>query len=231
MTKHTTIALIAGLFLITACAKKKQDVVVPDPGQATLTFPAKNSACTTGVLISATESSITFTWNSSAGTDSYELNIKNLVTGTTATHTSPTNQLPVILPRNTPFSWFITSKSNRSTATAQSETWKFYNAGPGTTSHPPFPADNLSPSFGQALPATTGAVNLTWASSDPDTDIVAYDVYFGTSATPGVYKSAIADKFLNSVPIKPGTTYYWKVITKDLQGNTSDSGNYQFMTN
>ncbi|WDF78059.1 hypothetical protein PQ469_29690 [Mucilaginibacter sp. KACC 22773] len=231
MNKYIAILSTAGIILITACSKKKDTKVVPDPVKATLTFPDKNSACTTGTQISDTQSSITFTWNSSANTDSYELNIKNLITGVTSTQTTTANHLPINLLRNTPYSWFVISKSTNSTATAQSDTWKFYNAGAGTSSHPPFPADNLSPSFGQAISATTGTINLTWTSSDPDNDIATYDVYFGTSSNPGAYKSSITNKFSNGVVVKSGTTYYWKVITKDSQGNTSDSGTYHFTVN
>ena len=125
----------------------------------------------------------------------------------------------------------MVSKSNSSTTTTQSDTWKFYNAGLGTVSHPPFPADNLSPAYGQNVTATGGTVNLTWTASDPDNDIAGYDVYFGTTATPTISKSNITDKFMNGVAVTSGITYYWKIVSKDNQGNTSDSGVFQFKVN
>ena len=70
---------------------------------------------------------------------------------------------------------------------------------------------------------------LTWTDSDPDNDIVGYDVYMGLSGTTlTLYKGGIKDMFLNNVPVKSSTTYYWKVITTDSQGNTADTGVYQF---
>ncbi|OCX54241.1 hypothetical protein BEL04_08265 [Mucilaginibacter sp. PPCGB 2223] len=222
MKKHIIITLIAITILIAGCSKKNSTSGAPDPKPAALTFPAQNSACTAGTVISSTQSTITLTWNSASNTDSYKVDIKNLLTGTTTTQTSATNQLSVNLNRDTPYSWYVVSKSNSLATTAKSDVWKFYSAGIGTLSHPPFPADNLSPAFGQSVAA--GTVNLTWTASDPDNDIASYDIYFGTTATPVSYKTRITDKFVNGVTVISGSTYYWRIITKDAAGNTSDSG-------
>ncbi|WP_448702316.1 hypothetical protein ACFGVR_08215 [Mucilaginibacter sp. AW1-3] len=230
MTKYIII-LTAIAALMAGCGKKNDPNGAPDPQAAKLTFPAQSSACTTGTVISSTQSTIVFTWNSASGTDSYEIDIKNLLTGTIATQTVSTNQYTATLLRDTPYSWYVVSKSSSSAVTAKSEVWKFYNAGIGTVSHPPFPADNLSPTFGQNVSATAGAINLSWTASDPDNDIAAYDVYFGTTSTPAISKSNITDKFANGITVTSRTTYYWKVVTKDAAGNTSDSGVFQFKVN
>lgn len=223
--------IVISILFVAIAGCKKGDNTPPDPSKTTLVFPLQNSACTTGTVISATQSTITFTWNSSANTDSYVVYIKNLLTATTTTQTATTNQLSATLNRDTPYSWYVVSKSNSSINTTQSDTWKFYNAGLGTVSHPPFPADNPSPAYGQNVTATAGAINLTWTASDPDNDIAGYDVYFGTTATPALSKSNVTDKFVNGVTVTSGITYYWKVITKDVAGNTSDSGVFQFKVN
>ncbi|QIL41402.1 hypothetical protein G7074_20330 [Pedobacter sp. HDW13] len=228
MRKYITILLITTA-LFTSCGKNDSTDITADPQPALLTFPAQNSVCTAGTVISTTKSTVTFTWNSGGNTNNYELNIKNLLTNAVTTLTSSTNQLSVNLDRDTPYSWYVLSKSNSLSTTAKSEVWKFYNAGIGSVSHPPFPADNLSCVFGQG--AASGTVNLAWTANDPDNDILGYDVYFGTSSTPASYKAGITDKFLNGIAVTSGTTYYWKVITKDAAGNTSDSGIFQFKTN
>jgi hypothetical protein len=89
--------------------------------------------------------------------------------------------------------WFVVSKSVKSTVKAQSDTWKFYNAGPGTISHPLFPAESLSPSYAQNVTALNGTINLTRAATDPDNDIAGYDIYFGIDANPAKYKSNLTD--------------------------------------
>jgi hypothetical protein len=205
---------------------------IPAPAQASLTLPAQNTVCTTGTVTSSTESTIQFTWNASANTDSYDLYLKNLLTSITTTQNTTSTQLNVTLLRNTPYSWYIVSKSTKTATTAQSDTWKFYNAGPGTITYSPFPAEIISPTFAQNVTATAGTVNLTWKGSsvNPGT-ITAYDVYFGTTTSPAILKSGVTDSFLNNVSVTSNTTYYWKVITKDILGNTSDSGIYQFSVN
>jgi len=228
MRKFIAIGLLIAVFH-TSCSKKSSNNIVPDPEPAVLTYPIENAACTSGTVISSTQNTITFTWNNSSNADSYELNIKNLQTNAVTTLTASSNQLSVNLDRDMPYSWHVLSKSGSSQATAKSKVWKFYNAGLGTLSHPPFPAENLSTVFGQG--STSGMVNLSWTSSDPDNDILNYDVHFGTTNIPASYKVGVADKFLNGVMVTSGTTYYWKVITKDVAGNTSDSGIFQFRAN
>jgi hypothetical protein len=229
MKAKLSILLAILTFLAMGCGKKS-DATPPAPGAATLSFPAQNSACTTGTVISATQSSITFTWNSASNADSYELSYRNLLTGLSAVQTTTSNQLTVTLLRNTPYSWFVVSESSKTSATTQSSTWKFYNAGAGTVSHPPFPADNLVPTEGQSVTTTTGSVSLSWTGSDPDNDIAGYDVYFGTTATPPVLTNTTSTS-VNIVAVTSGSTYYWRVVTKDAAGNTSDSGLFQFTVN
>jgi hypothetical protein len=233
MRNQFIILVLLSACLLLGCGKHSNNNPAPanDPGQATLTFPLQNSSCTTGTVLSNTQSSITFNWLASANTESYEIDIKNLLTNTTTSQTATNNQLTVSLSRNTPYSWYVVSKSSQSTKTAQSAVWKFYNSGLGATSHPPFPADLTAPGLAQNVTATSNAINLTWGGSDADNDITDYDVYFGTAATPPLLKSGVTDMFLNNVSVTSVTTYYWKIVTKDSQGNTSDSDIYQFKVN
>jgi hypothetical protein len=221
--------LIAFIILLAACGKK--DPAAPAPGKSVLVFPNQNSLCTNGTAVSNTLSLITFSWNSSANTDAYQVDIKNLLTGTVTTLLVATTQVQVVLDRNTPYSWSVTSKSAASSTITQSDVWKFYNAGLGIISYAPFPATIISPTYGQNVVLGTGTVNLGWTDSDVDNDIVGYDIYFGANSTPPIFKSNVTDMFLNSVPIAAGNTYYWKVTTKDSQGNISNSDVYSFKVN
>lgn len=237
------ILIIPAILILIGCGKGGSDnpsptpppnggtTTTPVPLSASLIFPDSNAVCTTGTIISATQSSITFTWNASSNTDSYSLTLKNLLTATSVTQNSTTAQLTLTLIRNTPYSWFVTSKSTKTSTTALSNVWKFYNSGPGAVTYSPFPADITSPTFGQSITATAGAINLTWKGSSPDNNITGYDIYLGTSATPPLLKSNVTDSFLNGVTVTGNTLYYWQVVTKDANGNSSDSGVYQFMVN
>lgn len=216
------------LFVCMACGGKKHNPA-PAPGQAVLISPAKDALCTTGAVLSPTQSSVSFTWNASANTDSYNLIVKNLITSATITQSTTATQIAITLDRNTPYSWSVLSKSSKSDLTALSDIWKFYNAGPGVITYAPYPAELSSPAFGQKV--NTATVNLTWiGSAINNTTIANYDVYFGTTETPALLKNAVTDSFVNGVNVNSGTTYYWKVITRDINGNTSDSGLSEFST-
>jgi len=224
------------ILTLTGCGKSSDsgsgNSTPPSPEKAILLFPSQNSLCTTGTNISDTQSIISLSWTPATNADSYEVDIKNLLTNTITVQMVSAAKLDITLPRATPFSWYVVSKSSKVQATVQSDTWKFYNAGVGIIYYPPFPADLSSPGYNTSVTATAGKINLTWVGSDADNNIIGYDVYLGTSSTaPALLKSNVTTMFLNDVAVTAGTTYYWKVVTKDAQGNSSQSNMYQFMVN
>ena len=206
--------------------------VVPDPpAKAVLSLPAQNEVCATGENQTATESTVLFDWNDAANADSYVLSLKNLLTSTVTDQASTISSLKMTIPRGTPFSWTVTSKSSKSTVTATSDSWKFYNSGVGQTSYAPFPATLTYPTNGQVITVAGSSITLTWTGSDADNDIASYDIYYGESSTSALLASIKADNPSLSVAVTANTIYYWKVVTKDSKGNTSDSGVYQFKIN
>jgi len=231
------VILIIVLFIsLTGCEKGEfPDIVgsptTPAPVEATLVSPAANEACTQGVPISASENTITLKWNMAAYADNYEVTVKNLLSGAVTTQSVTTNQLDVNLLINTPYSWYVTSKSAQTSETGRSAVWKFYNAGAAMASYIPFPADNLMPAMREAISSVNGEINLSWSAEDADNDISEYDVYLGTSSTVmPILQAGVKDKHLNGVAVTSGT-YYWRVVTKDAKGNSSDSGVYTFSVN
>lgn len=198
------------------------------PAVALLDLPLNNEVCTTGLIVSATESTISFSWKTSENTESYELLVKDLESGTTTTTTVSQPTASMTLKRNTPYSWYVTSKTTKSNSTAKSETWKFYNQGTGKTSYAPFPAEIVSPAMGEFLTVPSGKIKLVWNGADPDNDILDYDIYFGISSTPVLIKAGVKENQLPDVVVSSGITYHWQVICKDSKGNTSESEIYQF---
>lgn len=226
--KSKLIHLVLIMVLLSACDKvPPTPEKVNDPVSATLLLPAKNEPCTTGLIISDTENTVTFTWNKSDFTDSYDLVLKNLESSTMTTLNVKTTTAKINLQRNAPYSWQIISKSAKSKETSKSEIWKFYNAGPTSVTYAPYPAEILTPVMNANINAATGKITLTWNGSDADNDIKSYDVYFGTSTTP-VFLANVTTPTLTDVAIVAKKTYYWRVVTKDAKGNSSSSGIYQF---
>ncbi len=227
--KNLKVLIACLLFL--SCNKVDSPVpVIPEikPSAALLDLPLNNEVCTTGLIVSATESTISFSWKASDNTESYDLFVKDLESGITSTITVTQPLALKTLKRNTPYSWYVTSKNTKSNSTAKSQTWKFYNQGEGTKSYAPFPAEIVAPTMGESITSTAGKVRLVWNGSDPDNDIVDYDIYFGISSSPLLLKSGVKESQLQDVTIIQGTTYYWQVISKDSKGNTSESGIFQF---
>jgi hypothetical protein len=214
------ILMVAGL----SCKKKKEELPL---GIAVLIFPEQNSACISGSNISDTQSSVTFKWHPAPNATNYELCLKNLFTNVIKTFASNTNQTTLTLERNTPYTWYIISESFG--ASTKSEIWKFYNSGLAIISHAPFPSELISPSLGGTVSGLT--VDLSWLGSDVDNDVVGYDIFFGSTTSPPLFKSDVTTSSLRSVSISAGNTYYWRVVSKDSQGNTANSALFDFKAN
>lgn len=198
------------------------------PTSATLMSPSNNEVCLTGVSVNATQSEVIFSWNASQYTDSYNVVVKNLNSGQASTYSSNTTDITITLNKGEPYSWQVVSKSNSVSQTSESATWKFYLAGDGTVNYAPFPASIVHPKPGSTLNGTT--TYLKWEANDVDNDIDSFDIYLDeTEGTTFIGNSV--PKQMENVVITSGRTYYWKVITKDSQGNSSDSGVFSFKVN
>lgn len=230
MIKKYLLICLLGLAIL-SCKKSAKGPVIDPPTKASLSLPNNNEACINGTIISPILSSIVFKWTASKNVESYDLTIKNLETNAIITQTTTALELPVSLSRNTPYSWFVTAKSSKTSTTAQSDIWKFYNAGEALSSYAPFPAEMVTPKMAQRVSPIAGKITLDWTGSDVDNDISNYDIYFGTTISPTLLKSNLMESILPDIVVNASSTYYWKVITRDNKGNTSDSGVYVFYTN
>jgi hypothetical protein len=201
-------------------------VVVTPPSAATLIFPDNNSECNEGTILNDNQSDVTFRWTEAENADTYELHLRNLSNLTNTITNAQINNAQIRLLRGTPYEWFVVAKANGTIATATSPTWKFYNQGPGVENYAPFPAEAVSPARGATVTAT-GTITLEWTGSDVDNDLVSYDVLFGTDDQALV---AIGTTELTTIDtaITGNTVYYWRIISHDSQGNTSQSEIFEF---
>ncbi|WP_273565429.1 hypothetical protein [Maribacter halichondriae] len=231
-----TILAASAMILLTACPGSKDgdsEIDFPklpgeggDPGSVTLVFPENNSECTEGVTANNLQSTITFQWEASENTDSYEVNIKNLESNETIKTDSNVNDVEITLDHNTPYEWFVISKKEGSEAQPESAKWKFYNAGAGVENYAPFPADAIAPTRGQTI-GTTTSVDLQWEGNDVDNDIEGFEVFFGTNDNPTTSLGTTPQSSMNA-NVNSGQTYYWRVTTKDKAGNSAQSEVFDF---
>lgn len=225
MRKVASLMMIA-LFLGNCSADSDLAEILGPSISINLTFPENLSECTEGTLVSETESELTFLWEGIDRVQTYKMTLTNLNTFNIQEFESDEPQLNVILKRATPYSWSISSASSPNKI--RSETWSFYNEGPGSESFVPSPATAISPASGASISATATTVNLRWNAEDPDEDIVEYDLYFGEDNDPPLFESDLENDQFLGIPVEAGKTYYWKVITKDSQGNESISPIFSF---
>ncbi len=220
--------------LVLACSNPS--TIEPDPNSidpeepsqierltVSLQFPHKDGLCNIGADITPIQSTVIFEWEASDIAESYTIFVTNLVDGVTIEDETAEDKIGIVLDRATPYSWYIVSK--RGAVIAESETWKFYNSGPGVETYAPFPATINAPAMAASVNA--GTVTLMWTGSDVDNDIASYDVHLGTTNNPDIHASNVTANELG-VSVTSGTIYYWKIVTKDATGNTSESDIFQF---
>jgi|TARA_B100000780_G_scaffold131807_1_gene92416 hypothetical protein len=206
--------------ILTSCSNSEYKIRVPvDPSKATLLKPANNSEC---LEVDA----VKFEWIKSDNTDSYSIEIINLLSNDTVTKASTTNLKEVTLTKGQPYSWKVISSNNITSKVAKSESWKFYLSGEALFNHAPFPAEIVAPSYESSV--SKGAIELSWTSSDVDTnDTHTFDIYLDKTDASTVNTSGHSTTKKSVTLTDPGI-YYWKIITKDNHGNSSDSGVFKF---
>lgn len=220
------LVFVVGIILIGGCKKKEAPKL---PSSALLVYPEENSECTTGIDLGGTTSEVQLRWQAATNTDTYELRVTNNSTNTVQTITTEALSAKLPLEKGGLYSWSVTTRNTVVQEAASSLVWQFYNSGFQTT-YVPFPAKINAPLSGQTVSKDiNNEVALDWSGSDIEDDISGYEVYFSTVNPPETLIDS-PDSFNTSkkVSVVSGNVYYWKVITKDQEENTSDSGIYEF---
>lgn len=95
--------------------------------------------------------------------------------------------------------------------------------------NPPNTPSNPDPEDGETNVDVYG--ELSWTCSDPDYDVLTFDVYLGKSSNPPL----VASDNLGTTYDHPGlldfdTKYYWKIVAKDSYGGTKTGPIWDFTT-
>ena len=218
---------LKALFLCIFFIGCKKDDPSP-PGAVLLIAPAKNVECSPVDSSNRNTNLVEFSWQPDSNTDSYQLRIRNLNSGTSQTKT--TNATAEIMPvtKGEPFSWSVSSSNTEVDETAVSERRFFFSPG-SELSYAPFPAEITKPNGPRAIVDTNSQVVLEWTGADIDNDIESYEIYFDTVTPPALFESRTSNEPTTiKVAANPDTDYYWKVVTIDSEGNTSDTGILSF---
>ena len=201
-----------------------------------------NAAPTVPSLVSPTNQSLcisnalTFTWNKSTDSQSdaitYQIQIAtdNQFTQTVNTSNTSNTSFTITLDKGKAYYWRVKATDSKNASSEFSSVNSLYTEATATSNHLPFMPQLVKPSL-EASVATT--VDLEWSASDVDTsDVLTYDVYWGTSASSLTSsKTNLTTKTAQLTGLQSGTTYYWKVIVKDNKGGETIGQIWNFKTN
>ena len=136
----------------------------------------------------------------------------------------------VTLEKGKAYYWRVKSIDSKNASSAYSSTNSFYTEGVAVSNHIPFIPQMLSPTNNSTISGTS--TTLKWSGSDVDVnDIISFDVYLGTEATPTT--KIINNKTVTSydATLQATKIYYWKVVVRDNKGGETNGQIWSFRTN
>jgi len=170
---------------------------------------------------------ITLSWNCSDPDDdplTYDVYFGTSADPPPVSHNqTETTYTPDTLKSSAVYYWKVIAYDNYEQTTT-GELWSFNTREiqPPSTPSKPDPAD-----WTIDLPVT---LNLSWRCSDPDRDPLTYDVYCGTESNPSLVSSDQSDKTYELDEMLYDTTYYWKIIARDIMGLETEGPIWRFVT-
>ncbi len=202
---------------------------IPTPEAALLLLPEADQSCLY-VSVDSAKARVTFSWELALHTDTYTINVVNLVTQELTSILTEEITATLTLDRGTPYGWEVISSSEVSNKVTPSESRRFYLEGEQQFSYVPFPAKLVSPEMNEVVSLNNGSINLTWTGLDLDNDIDSYAVFLGTSEDDLAEIATGLVSPNHSVSLQSNTAYVWQVTTRDELNNVSTSPYFRFQT-
>jgi hypothetical protein len=109
--------------------------------------------------------------------------------------------------------WRIVARDEHGAETPGPD-WAFTT---GTNSPPNAPGDPRPSNNG----STAAQTWLLWSATDPDGQVLTYDIYFGDTSPPPLAASGVVDKRYDPGVLQEGNAYYWRVVASDGELATS----------
>lgn len=229
MKKYLYISFIS--FMLISCGGGGDDPVLV----------LKNTAPTTPILVAPTnnklciDSSVNFQWDVSTDSNkdpiTYQIQVAkdNQFSQIVKTLESPVNYQTILLEKGIAYYWRVKATDSKSLSSSYSSTYNFYTEAVAIVNHLPFSPDLVQPSLNSEL--STTKATLKWSASDVDaSDILTYDVFFGTDNPPiSKVNGNLATNTLD-VDVLPSKEYYWKVVVKDNKGGETIGQTWKFKT-
>ncbi|MDQ6470155.1 hypothetical protein RB619_05830 [Flavobacterium sp. LHD-80] len=235
MKNFIYLSIISLVFISCGGGSDDPDTPTPNPPSAntaptvpTLVGPVDNKLCL--------DNTVSFQWNRATDTENdaitYQIQVAkdNAFSQIEKTFDGADNTASFVLSKNTAYYWRIKATDAKGLASAYSSTFKFYTSGDAVVNHLPFAPDLVAPVLNAALNA--GTVSLKWTASDVDaTDVLTYDIYFGTTNPPTAKISENKSEKMLDTAIESGKQYFWRVVAKDGKGGETIGQVWKFKTN
>jgi hypothetical protein len=224
---------IVGFLLISCSGGGDDPTPTPEvknsaPTIPTLTAPTDNKLCV--------DNTVAFQWNSSTDVNNdavtYQIQVAkdNQFSQIIKTVEGSITDQTIALDKNTAYYWRIKATDNKGLSSDYSVTYKFYTSGDAVINHLPFSPELVEPVINTVL--NTATATLKWDATDVDaTDVLTYDVYFGTVNPPTEKISENKAANTLDVTLEPAKEYFWKVVAKDNKGGETAGQIWKFKTN
>lgn len=198
------------------------------PTVPALVYPTNNLLCI--------DNPVTCKWNASTDSDTgdvitYQIEVAENSAFTqgkqTFNGTSLTQSVPLV--EDVAYYWRVKATDGEDSS-SYSSVYKFYTYGEGVLNHLPFSPELVSPVLNGVV--QTATATLQWTADDVDTsDILTYDLYFGTDPTlAAVTPTNQSTTSFVTPTLSASTNYYWKIVVKDGKGGQTIGQIWNFTT-
>ncbi|MCL6461630.1 MAG: fibronectin type III domain-containing protein [Flavobacterium micromati] len=199
------------------------------PSIPTLVSPTNSKLCVSNALV--------LEWSASTDAENnpivYQIQIAtdNLFTQIVRTNEGTTRTFSITLEKGKAYYWRVKATDSKNAASAYSATFNFYTEGIAVINYLPFLPSLIQPEINATILGATAS--LKWFASDVDTsDILTYDVFFGTTNPPTIkVVDNKGETTFNATSLQATTIYYWRVVVKDNKGGETRGQVWNFKTN
>lgn len=203
---------------------------------------SENKLPTTPSLISPTngklciDNSVNFQWSTSSDPDlndiTYQIQVAKDNQFSQLSHSlnGHLTSKTISLEKGVAYYWRVKATNSKNLSSSYSAIFNFYTEGAGETNHLPFSPELVRPVLNSTVQTTT--VTLEWKANDVDvTDVLTYDVFFGTNNPPTTkIRSNQATKILSVDNLISSKNYFWKILVKDGRGGETMGQVWNFQT-